>query len=235
MRLIIPDIHNKVGQLNYLLTKYKHIKEKTSLGDWYDSFEDNTARGAEETAKAQSDFISDPNHTCLYGNHDIGYAFPNCLELTCSGWGAWKQKSIDKWMKCNWDKVRLFQWLELNGKKWLLSHAGFHSEFIDSNTTELEINIKCDDALFSVKRFDTITNILSAGRRRGGTHPVGGCTWLDWRDFKPTPGINQIVGHTISDIVREFKTDTSENYCIDTQLRHVALLDDDGTCTIEEI
>jgi hypothetical protein len=237
MLLIIPDIHEELEMYHEVMKKYHYITRKLSLGDWYDSFIYDSADHAEEVARTHADFVSNPDNICLWGNHDAQYAYPNCSGIHCSGFGAWKINNIDKWMKPLWDKIQLAHWETLNGREWLMSHAGFHPfmyhpirGFDRERLAEL-----CAEAMTSVKYAQTITPTLSVGRRRGGWHRYGGCTWLDFRDFEAIPGINQIVGHTYGKIVREYRTNDSENYCIDTGLKNVAILDDDGTCTIEEV
>ena len=237
MLLIIPDLHEELDIYNKIMTRYNHITKKLSLGDWYDSFNYESSAHAEETAMAHADFVRDPNNICLWGNHDLQYAFPQCHGVFCSGWGGWKQLGITKHMGPLWDKIQLAHWETLNGHEWLMSHAGFHPfmyhpirGFDRARVAEL-----CAEAMTSVKFANTITPTLSVGRRRGGNHRYGGCTWMDFRDFEPIPGINQIVGHTKGRMVREYRIDDSKNYCIDTGAQHVALLDDDGTVTIEEI
>ena len=239
MYLIIPDIHNKVEKFNEIMVRYNHIKTKVSLGDWHDSFEYQYGPQIEETARVQADFVSDTNNICLWGNHDLGYAFPRCYELGCSGFRNWKIEPINKWMKTLWNKVQLALWFDYPGDKvWLLSHAGFHPQFIypDLDFNKKYVDNLCDQAIRSVREENRITKLLEVGYRRGGNYgAIGGCTWLDWRDFVPIPDINQIVGHTVGHFVREHHTMDSENYCIDTQLENVAIIDDDGTVTIEKV
>jgi hypothetical protein len=239
-KLIIPDIHNKIDILDVILKKYSYIKEKIQLGDWHDSFEHPFPYQAGETARAQRDFIADPNHICLLGNHDMQYAFPEYKGegLYCSGYGPYKQTYITEFMTREyWDKCRLFVWYEINTKHWLLSHAGFHPYFANpvNGLTEQNVHNICEMALESIRSNGPFPEILMAGRRRGGSHPTGGCTWLDYREFIPVPGVNQIVGHTIASDVRKKEILDSENYCIDTQLHSVVILDDDGVVTIEKL
>jgi hypothetical protein len=239
MILVIPDVHNKVEQFNKIMAKFSHIKTKVSLGDWHDSFEWPVGPQIEETARVQADFISNPDHTCLMGNHDIQYAFPDFkgMGIMCSGHGFWKQEPIDKWMKSEWSKVKLFQWLTINDKDFLLSHAGVHAQFAHPilGLTEEHVYALCTEAMAAVRYESRVTPILSIGRRRGGWDPVGGITWCDWRDFEPTDGVNQICGHTINFDVRQRNTLNSANFCIDTNLNHVAIIDDDGEVIIENV
>jgi hypothetical protein len=85
---------------------------------------------------------------------------------------------------------------------------------------------------------------------------VGGITWLDWTtEFQPVPGLHQIVGHTPGEFTRgrhldpdgaEVKIEVrkatviedmpgagrrpwrSLNWCLDTGLKQVAIVDDKG-------
>ena len=237
MKLLIPDIHNKIYILDKILKKYSFIPNKISLGDWHDSHGPYEKENlASETARAQRDFIENPNNICLFGNHDMPYAFPDYKGdgLYCSGHSFYTQKFIDKYMTREmWDKVRLFVWLNINNKPWLISHAGFHPYF--APITEKHVTDLCDNALNAITSNSIFPEILMAGRKRGGPHPCGGCTWLDFREFVPITGINQIVGHTIAFDVREKTIEDSENYCIDCQLSCVAILDDDGKVIIEKM
>jgi predicted phosphodiesterase len=241
MILVIPDIHFELNNFNKIIRKYSHIKNKVSLGDWYDSHEDKykSVEHVSETARLHRDFIKNPDHICLFGNHDMQYAFPQVAGFGCSGWDPWKQMPIDQYMKDAWKDVKLFHWVTINKKEWLLSHAGFHTNF--SPITQNHLTTICNDALYSAVFEGRIKDILSVGRYRGGYHPHGGCTWMDFDDFKPTNGINQIVGHSHGSFVRSKNTPTSENYCIDASnskgeyLGYVALITDDGKCLIEEV
>ena len=54
-------------------------------------------------------------------------------------------------------------------------------------------------------------------------------------EFEPVEGLNQIVGHTRDITIREKTTQNSRNYCVDTHLNHVVLVNDDGTIAIEPV
>jgi hypothetical protein len=215
---------------------------KISLGDWYDSHSKGefNVDSVAETARMHAAFIGDANHTCLLGNHDMPYAFPGIESLWCSGHAEWKRNHIDR-AKVNWDKTQLFAWVSHSNKEWLISHAGFHPMFAHPVTgfTFPYLFTLCQTATENLKS-RRVDDILRAGRKRGGIHPVGGCTWHDFREFVPTPGINQIVGHTHNPGIPDIITEDSQNYCLDRSngkhyLGHVAILEDDGTFHIEEV
>jgi len=236
--LIIPDIHERVSKLEYILKKYNHIKSKICLGDWYDTHDYTSLSDKENIARAHADFVSNPENICLFGNHDMQYAFPKCYSFGCSGFEAFKQSIIDRWMtREKWDKVNLFHWITRNKKEILITHAGFHPCWAhhDLGLNPEYVTEICGEALYKAKYENIVNPIFLAGTRRGGNHPFGGCTWLDWRDFKPVSNLNQIVGHSFTWEVRIKMGENSENYCIDTGLEHVAIIDGNGTITIEEV
>ena len=103
-------------------------------------------------------------------------------------------------------------------------------------------------------------DFFNAGRARMGPAPVGGITWADFNwEFQPTPGVNQMVGHTPGEQVKckwlrhedtkprkgdwptyqkmlEINPETSVHslsVCIDTQGKHYAVIED-GVVTIHD-
>lgn len=240
--LIISDIHENLEGLNKILTKFSHIPNKVALGDWYDT---HFATGASvrDVARAQREFVSDPNNASFYGNHCIQYAYPQIDGLYCSGRNDSKIPVIREEMGDHRDKLKLHLWLNLNGKVWLLSHAGFHPTFlltdrgVATDGCEGFVREESEKALYDLNSY-RMHPLVGAGWARGGNQKHGGCTWLDFNDeFVATPGINQIVGHTHNrkGLVKEIHDDNSENYCIDTGLKHVAILDDSGEVEIVEV
>ena len=53
-----------------------------------------------------------------------------------------------------------------------------------------------DDAIVKLKMDKHSNAIWASGFIRGGTHPVGGIVWEDWRDLELIPRFKQVVGHT---------------------------------------
>jgi hypothetical protein len=140
-------------------------------------------------------------------------------------------------LKLKWDKVKLFHWLEINGKTWLFTHAGLNSYFVNpvKGMTKEYLTELCEITMDRLNYEGVITELLAAGRRRGGRHPVGGLTWADARDFEYIPNINQIFGHTQNYEVRKIVSPDSINFCIDTNLNHIAIVDDDGNIIVEKV
>ena len=111
-----------------------------------------------------------------------------------------------------------------------MSHAGFHPVWIKEPNVE-KIMSRCEKAMDAAKR-RIVDPILGAGEDRGGLQKFGGPLWMDFDNFMPIPGINQLVGHTPDQDVRENCTTGSRNYCIDVRNASVAAILCDGELTI---
>lgn len=236
--LVIPDVHENLEFIERIMNRYGHIRKKVLLGDWLDSFEYHA--NPLYHLKTLYEILDNPDNDIVAGNHDIQYLFPKVKALGSSGW---RQKNLDVLQetlseehRIKWTK--LHKWVRTKGKTWLLSHAGFHPTKIEHpvfGVTEQYIELLTSGAIEQL-RLGQMSHLVAPGWRRGGHRDeIGGVTWLDWRDFKPVAGINQIVGHTHGNLVREFRTEDSENYCLDTGQRHVAIIEPDGKVTTESV
>ena len=202
--LIIPDLHHRWRQAEHIISKVGH-DEVIFLGDYFDDFYD-TQQMVQETCDWLEMSINKPNRLHLFGNHEMGYAFPYS-SFQCSGYTPWKYFLIHDYLKQTvWDKMKWFTFLD---DQWLLSHGGLHNlnlpqSIAEKHTNRTEFIAAIDkylndelaqgfrDGANSVRSW-----IFSAGNARGGNQRVGGITWCDFeREFYPIKGINQIVGHT---------------------------------------
>ncbi len=221
--LMIPDVHEKIGKLQTILKKYNHIKRVIWLGDLLDTF-DGLTEATHDTCKFIRDNVDNPDHTFLYGNHDIHYAFPRD-GIICGGWTKAKKDVVDKYLSVNhWEKFKLFAWTETE-KDYLCSHAGIHPNLLHpihgfSKESLLETEVHA----LSWLKFGKIHPLVAPGRSRGGYADIGGVTWMDWSEFKHIEGLNQIVGHTPAPEIRQ----VMGNYCVDTHLNHVIIVDEQG-------
>lgn len=205
--IIVPDVHHNVIRLNSILQE--EADNRVFLGDWFDDFGDHPSH-AVATAKRLEQLMLDPTNKFLYGNHDVHYAFPLARATRCSGFTEEKLRALAPYAEGIRGRFRLS--VEVEG--WRLSHAGFHPVYI---------GIDPDTSLDYLMADPThIPVLFKAGQARGGDSKVGGCTWLDWNwEFKDTPGIKQIVGHTPGEQVRKI----GESYCLDTHLRHYGVIE----------
>ena len=204
LTLILPDLHHRVDQATKII-RHVEADKVIALGDFYDDFND-TPEMVSHTSEWLMEFVSNPNHIALVGNHDIQYMYPY-RTFQCSGYKQWKYFQINDIVpRSTWEKLKWFHFLD---NRWLLTHAGLHKlnvpdsvkkfrkdrpKFISELTQYLDAEI--------IKGFQngasgTGSWIFNAGRGRGGSQQVGGITWCDFtREFFPVRGINQIMGHT---------------------------------------
>jgi hypothetical protein len=203
--LILPDLHHKVDQATKII-KHVGADKVIALGDFYDDFDD-TPDMVTHTSEWLIDFVSNPNHIALFGNHDQMYAYPY-RTFQCSGYAQWKSFIINDIVpRSVWSKLKWYYFLD---GQWLLSHGGLHTLNVPDHIKKFraegrpkfikELSDYLDDEIrkgFRDGANNKVTWVFNAGRARWGQQRVGGLTWCDFeREFKPFRGINQIVGHT---------------------------------------
>lgn len=202
--LIIPDLHLKWFDAERIISKVPH-DEIIFLGDYFDDFND-TPEATIDMCDWLNNSVKKPNRIHLFGNHDIHYAYPYA-SFRCSGYEQWKKFIVqDNITNGTWSKLKFYHVLD---NKWLLSHAGLHKSHIPKDIlskknmpeifySELSnfLDVEVINGLRKAGNNES-SWILNAGRGRGGQFPVGGIVWCDFNtEFKPTVGLNQIIGHT---------------------------------------
>lgn len=240
MILIIPDVHEQIVKLKRILKKYgKEASHVVFLGDFMDTFDGLTWQTF-ETVRWLAENVSNPNYTFIWGNHDMHYAFP-IDGVMCSGFDPNKLKIVQEHLTPkHWEKFKLMHWigekttdgnLENPPKVWFCAHAGLHPYLLHpvlGFDREALAAIE-ERTMYQLRYCHTVLPVIRAGRGRGGPALVGGVDWLDWNtEFIPITGLNQIVGHSPDKTVRIKNGNDSINYCLDTHLKHVIQLDDDG-------
>ena len=206
--LIIPDLHHHTDRADHWLATQRHDRV-VFLGDYFDDFGDDVS-DARRTAFWLRDRMEKTDDIFLLGNHDVPYMFPHDPQFHCPGFTAAKARGIGEILRpAHWQRLRLAH----AEQGWLLSHAGFHPVWIKAPTAE-RILQRCDQAMQHAKR-RVVDPIFGAGADRGGPQGIGGPLWMDWDNLVPIAGLNQIVGHTPGEDVREKITTASRNYCLD--------------------
>lgn len=194
--LIIPDIHNKHVRAQRIIDSEGSDKI-IFLGDYFDDFHDSV-QDVKETAKWLKNSLTDKNRIHLFGNHDIGYAFPCNSYCICSGWEKEKSRAINNIFSD--DDWRQFKWFH-NEDDVLFFHGGMDERRVRANETILSNILEYleEQSEIAFRRASTLNphSFYEAGRSRGGIWPVGGLLWCDFiREFKHHSLFHSIVGHT---------------------------------------
>jgi hypothetical protein len=227
--IIIPDIHNKVSQANQILEKEQKADEVILLGDIFDSMEDTmdqTIRSARWLKQA----LHQKNVICLFGNHDIHYYAPAADWLRGTGHNKEKEKAIRSILtEKDWEK---FQLCYLVQNEWLCSHAGFQASHLIHPVLGFEYQRLKNEEKKALERMKIpAPTRLTSGDEHG---EEAGPLWQRWNNFEPTPGINQIFGHTSQDTPQWKNGEDSQNLNLDTHLNYYAKITD-KILTIESV
>jgi hypothetical protein len=193
--LVVGDLHGQYEIAEKALATGFPV---VFLGDYLDSFN----RSIEDQVKTLILVISAVREgkataIAIKGNHEVSYLDHY---YRCSGYSGITQLYMDS---IDTSLLKDYYWCE----GFLLSHAGVSQKMLDAEGYEsVEEYLTSDkDLEENVERFEW------NGYIRGGTKVCGGLRWCDWRDFVPVDGVNQIVGHTRGNEIRE----KDGNYCID--------------------
>jgi len=203
------------------------------VGDYFDQFHDHYDH-ARRTAIWLKQSLAKPNRVHLWGNHDLPYGFSEYAY--CPGYDPAKERAIRSVLdEQDWAKLKLWH-LE---SRWLFTHAGLSLPYALTDTVNLRDYLRTEEK----RAWAALTSrephwFWSVGMARGGFTPVGGLLWCDWeREFKPVPGLNQVLGHTPARTFRVMHGPSSENWCIDvtsmTGITHILAIDDSGPRPVE--
>ena len=219
--LIFSDVHTNIDRADEII-KAESPDVTVCLGDIFDEFGDRPEDNGMAAYWLQENLKKD-NFTCLWGNHDIHYAYPQKLTV-CSGFEQSKLMAINSAIdRIYWKKMRWYCWLD----KHLLTHAGLskhHVDLLKEDNESLEQFLYKESLNANKALIEQSSHwFFRAGYTRGGSQPIGGVIWCDWREFTPIPNLTQVFGHTPSDRIRvkhvdSMNRDDYPNYCIDTHL-----------------
>ena len=242
--LIIQDIHEDIPQVERILANYlPKVRRVICLGDYWDSWtrSETTTR---KTCHWIREALQDPRMDLLLGNHDLHYLGPG-HGFSCSGYLTASLKLVQSEIPLNlrWKlqdprgRVFLFR------HGWLLSHAGLHPSFAPNVISAQPLSAAASLAKWLAGEESKALKQLRAdgrgsswlwreGWERGGLHPLGGPVWLGWEKFEDVDSLPpQIVGHTCLRVPSQ----RGRSWNLDTQLRYVGLLSDEGTFTVEAV
>jgi predicted phosphodiesterase len=204
--LLLSDIHHRHARAQRIIESVPHDKV-VLLGDYFDQYQDKES-DAQATAEWLRDFVI-PNKKIvpLLGNHDVPYFYNHNPHFRCSGFSFGKSIVINNVLTDEHKENFKFYHID---QGFVLIHAGV------TNPRWKEMASKFEESKYATKLefFDAVLSyfvengiksaklgydvgLFNAGWDRGGIERHGGINWVDWRNFAPINGINQIVGHTI--------------------------------------
>lgn len=254
--LVITDIHLSFIRAQTVIDSVPHDK-LVLTGDYFDAYGATVTQTENTAIWLKENILHNPKCVALLGNHDTTYVFNN-MNFACSGYSPSYQEVINKVFNDD-DRSRFGVYHIDQG--FAFSHAGLTnplwkqlSEKFAKN--EGETTLSFFDDIMSLCAKDAIRNakegknalLFSAGWDRGGLNKDGGINWVDWDNFSPINGVNQIVGHSIrrvpqilvqykgggyikQDVTEYYKNKSSKetlsiSYDLDTHLNHYAVIED---------
>ena len=214
--ILIPDLHGRMFWK-------KAVAEAGAddriifLGDYTDpyEFEEITPKEAFENFVEVLEYArSHPNVELLLGNHDCGYLFGE--EVCNCRADEVRYVEIRQLFVDNLDLFKLCTKLKVNGKRYLVSHAGINHQWLEAHAREFFPNggIDYETLCGRVNRYflkepvgySQVALLSEVGRHRGGIDPFSSIVWADIREFDDPRAylpMDQIVGHTLQ-VFEEF-------------------------------
>ena len=190
--LVIGDVHHRTEMADAAISRFSgRCPQVVFLGDYFDEFGDGPLH-MESTCRWLRRSLADPARVHLIGNHELAYFLPSHPQAACPGWTQAKQRVFDREMA----GIPLSALkIALQVGPWLLSHAGLAAEILSEFGTE-DLAGRLAQGLSRASRGEP-SWLFARGAVRAGHDAIGGILWLDWtREFRPTSGVHQIVGHT---------------------------------------
>ena len=213
--LILPDIHGRKFYCKALCEAVDKGAEVICLGDYLDPYpgdelhEKGVFAPLKELVEVKKQH---PGHVhLLIGNHDSSYMLNRHL---CEHRYDYKQAPFyQKFFRENYDLFELAYLTEVNGKRFLFSHAGISKYWLKNNEHYFGADIsdpekilaRLDNGLRIYKNDvhnDALLRILAQiGYGRGGRYLDGSMIWADLDEYVneksfPWNDVIQIFGHS---------------------------------------
>ena len=200
--LIIPDLHGR----EFWREAVKDMDEETRvvfLGDYLDPYEDDWIYWSNAFI-AFKDIIAfketyPEQVTLLLGNHDLHYLFP---KLRGSRYNEYQEGKIRRALETHLDSFQMAVEYDMGGKRYLLSHAGIHSDWARKHSNLFGPFEKVSAETFNQMMFtpEFVDALSDVSWRRGGNATSGSMIWADIDEYALSlpiaPDVVQICGHT---------------------------------------
>jgi hypothetical protein len=232
--LVFSDPHQQWRKVKALLKNWKG--RVICGGDWWDSHRNNVDADVASTAWFIKDFIQDPNHISLIGNHDLSYILPHKGLVYCSGYSEYKHDKINSILSTDdWARFKFFHAEE----NFWFSHAGINAHWFSDpilGVTEESINKTLEVSWERLQGgiLEGSGAIHAAGKARSGRYEVGGILWADITEAEHHPYVTQICGHSYGRRIRTtYGEHNAKNVFIDTDMGRCVIIEED--CSITEV
>lgn len=197
--LIVPDIHGEKFWKDYV-NKPEDYDKIIFLGDYVDSFFVKD----EEILDNLNDIIKFKRNNMdkvilLWGNHDLSYYD---LKFMCSGFRWSMFAALNNIFKENENLFQLTYQIDYDDRKFLFSHAGIssawlnkHIKTLDLNKDDTNLSEKINNLLLTNIGRQTLLDTIYSGGKYGESSPI----WLRPEEYKNDNalyGYHQFVGHT---------------------------------------
>ena len=195
--IILPDIHGRT----FWKEAINCDCDVVFLGDYLDPypFEGITPESVIDNFKEIIDFAKSRNNVyLLYGNHDCEYFIgQDVCDCRCDYDNF---DMIRDMFKANESLFKFVHTAEVNGKKFVFSHAGFHPLWVEKHR-----DIELDPYIVNTFKDNEDTwdkfhcALCDVSYLRGGWGKAGSMVWSDIREYVGTLLPNdymQIIGHT---------------------------------------
>ncbi len=200
--IIIPDLHGR----EFWRGAVKNMDEETRvvfLGDYLDPYEDDWVYWC-DAFKAFKDIIAlkeayPEQITLLLGNHDLHYLFPS---LRGSRYNEYQEEKTRRELETHLGGFQMAVEYKLEGKRYLFSHAGIHSDWARKHSSLFGPFEKISAETFNQMMFmpEFVNALSDISWRRGGSATSGSMVWADIYEYELStpiaPEVIQICGHT---------------------------------------
>lgn len=218
--LILPDIHGRTFW-KYAVEHVDEFDKIIFLGDYLDpypheniSFDESVENFKEilEFKKRYGDKVE-----LLIGNHDCHYIWLEFMD--CSRLNKSRRTEMNSLYNSNYE---LFKTAYLLKDKFLFSHAGIYTEWLENNSLELEDFLNEKISFWNGNKLRFLEDI---SYYRRGYNEVGSLVWADVRESMThslLDGYYHIIGHTQ---MQKFPYITNSLACLDVRRPFVLDLD----------
>ena len=192
--LIIPDVHGRPFWKK-AVEKYDDYDKIIFLGDYVDPYpyEGITVEMALENLKELSEWLEGKEKVVLLlGNHDMHY-IDDYFYRECGGCrlSSMSRKPINDFVEKHKDKIKLAYEAEIEGKKYLFSHAGIISDWYKDYQREIGgLNVDNINAILDSDKRGSVLSDVSF--YRGGWSNCGSIVWADIREHLYNKGVNEL-------------------------------------------